>query len=239
MSTTLATPLKITDFRESSQVLVLWTREFGKQSVLARGIKKQKNPQPVELFSFYEVEIEFSKYGELHYLKKSHLQEHFRFFRRDLARLYTGYYVLELFLALFEEGDAYPLVFDELLEFFKKLGERPWIKPTLLEFESKLLKLAGFFPHLEDCVLCGKVLEREVCFSASEGGVLCRVCAEGKSSFRLHHQSISAFLQKEPYPSPFPSHLLSELRKMLQLYWTYLLERDLKLFPYIAKMKTP
>ncbi|MEK7485114.1 MAG: DNA repair protein RecO [Planctomycetota bacterium] len=244
---TLATPLHVLNYRESSQILTLLTREYGKISVLARGIKPLKRKttlQPMELLSFYEIRLRPGK--ELHYLAENQMTAFFSPFRHDLARLYGGYYLLELVRTLLQEGEPATDLFDLFFKGCEKLAVSAQIKPVLLGFEFQLLKLLGFFPELQHCLLCGNNFGDWLLFSSAEGGGLCLACArEQKKMFpnqtflKLRRKSLDAFLQIEQNILPLEADVLQEIRKFLQHYWSYLLEQELKLFSYISKMKTP
>lgn len=239
----LATPLQIIDYRDSSQIVVMFTQEFGKISCLARGIKgfkKKTRIYPPEFFSFYQ--IRFNEGRDLSYLVESQMIESCPRLRTDLARLYSGYYYIELLRFLTEEGDPSSNLFDLFLDSCKKLEQTARIKPAIIEFEYYVLKFSGFFPHLEDCVHCGNELESIFAFTPSEGGALCKKCQRKYSStlLMLQRKSIEAFLQLEEDVQVLNDlEVLRDIRRFLQFYWTHLLEKELKLLPYIMKMKTP
>lgn len=244
---TLATPLHLLDYRESSQIVTLLTREYGKISVLARGIKPLKRKatlQPMELLSFYEVRLRPGK--ELHYLAENQLVGFFPSFRRDLARLYAGYYVLELVKAILQEGDPSEEIFDLFMESSEKLSDTTQIKPVLIEFEYRLLAQTGFFPNLQQCFLCGDAFQEWLFFNAKEGSARCFSCHRNTKKLRntstflkLSKKTADAFLQVEHSSFSAEEQTILEIRKFLQHYWRYLLEQELNLFPYISKMKTP
>ena len=79
------------DFREYDQIVSVYTKDLGKQDLLARGIKKitSKNSAYLELFSF--VDIEIIKGKELDYIGSVQPVNYFKNIRQDrLNRTFEG-----------------------------------------------------------------------------------------------------------------------------------------------------
>jgi len=74
------------DFREHDQVISVYTKDLGKQDLLARGIKKitSKNSAYLEPFSF--VDIEIIKGKELDYIGSVQPVNYFKNIRQDLQK---------------------------------------------------------------------------------------------------------------------------------------------------------
>ena len=103
------------DFSESSRVVTLFTREFGKVAVVAKGVKRLKGPfeAALDLLSVCEVVFIRKSSAGLDILTEAKLQTRFKPRPGDLGSLYGGYYIAELLDALSEEYDPHSLLFDE------------------------------------------------------------------------------------------------------------------------------
>ena len=174
--------VRLVDFSETSQVVTLFTREFGKIGALAKGAHRQKGPFDfaLDLLTLTRVVFLRKSSGGLDLLTEAKLEHRFRPPDHDLAPLFAGYYLAELLLGLTDEYDPHPELFDiaaETLQTLSREGKKN-ISPLILSFELSALRLLGHLPNLEQCVECGKTIstEGDVAFGQSSGGVLCRAC---------------------------------------------------------------
>lgn len=127
----LAIVLRVVDFSESSCVVTLFTREFGKIGALAKGARRPKSAFDAALDVLAVCRIVFLKKSAdvLDLLTEAKLARRFRSAQKDLTRLYAGYYVAELLNELTDNGDPYPDLFDWANESLLALDGRP--KETL------------------------------------------------------------------------------------------------------------
>ncbi len=107
------------DFRESDQIISLYTLEKGKQEVLARGVKKitSKNSAHLEPFSFVEVEIVPGK--EIDHLTKVQPINYFSNIRKDLEKSLSASYIVNLTDKLVHSGEVDERVFRLLREWLE------------------------------------------------------------------------------------------------------------------------
>jgi len=178
--------LRLVDFSETSRVVTLFTREFGKIGALAKGAHRLKGPFDSALDLLARARIVFLRKssGGLDLLTEAKLEHRFRPPDHDLTPLFAGYYVAELLLGLTDDYDPHPELFDIAAETLQALSqeEKTNRSPLILHFELSALRLLGHLPNLEQCVECGKTisLEGRVAFGQSTGGVLCQACRPGK-----------------------------------------------------------
>jgi DNA repair protein RecO (recombination protein O) len=182
----LAIVLRLVEFSETSLVVTLFTREFGKISALAKGARRPKGPfeAALDLLALVRVLFLHKSSDALDLLTEARLERRFRAAARDLSRLYAGYYVAELLAELTDEDDPHPELFDEANRALAELdGEAP-VATTVLKLELAALKLLGHLPSLDECVGCGATISGEgrVAFGLIAGGVLCRRCRSGQRS---------------------------------------------------------
>ena len=182
----LAIVLKLVEFSETSLVVTLFTRDFGKITGLAKGARRPKGPfeAALDLLALVRVVFLHKSSDALDLLTEAKLERRFRAAARDLARLYAGYYVAELLAELTDEDDPHPELFDEANRSLELLdGDAP-IAPTLLALEMSALRLLGHLPSLDECVGCGASVAAagRVPFGLVAGGVLCAKCRSGQRS---------------------------------------------------------
>ena len=183
----LAIVLRVTEYSETSCIVNLLTREFGRIGAIAKGARRPKSPFSAAIDVLAVCQIVFiNKPSALSILTEAKLERRFRAGETDLKRLYAGYYVIELIRTLTDEGDRAPELFDLTQEMLVQLDEGVFseneMNHQLLLFELSLLDLLGQLPMLTRCVSCGreKTMLSEVNFGLNAGGVLCQTCRRGK-----------------------------------------------------------
>src|SRR5262245_1408499 len=172
--------LRTTDWSETSKIATLWTREFGKVRVLAKGGRRLKSNFETALDLLTHCSIVFLRKssGSLDLLTEARVVERFGQLRTNLSALYAGYYIAELLSEWTQDFDPHPLLFDEALAALSDFGktEVP-TGPRLVRFEMTLLRELGYSPAVEHCAACNRpLLVGGLAFSATAGGVICPTC---------------------------------------------------------------
>ena len=90
--------LRTVEFSETSLVVTLFTREFGKIGALAKGGRRLKGPfeSALDLLALCRIVFLRKSSDALDLLTEAKLLRRFRPAGRDLSSLYAGYYVAEL-----------------------------------------------------------------------------------------------------------------------------------------------
>lgn len=198
--------LKVVDFSETSCVVTLYTRDFGKVTALAKGARRLRSPfeGAIDLLACCRIVFLRKSVDKLDLLTEAKLQRRFRSASTDLSRFYVGLYVIELVSLLTDPAESQPELFDLVSTTLQDIDTDP--SPTLLTvellaFELKLLAMLGHQPSLFDCVGCGKPIaplsdnqssnqssdqmpgnRKRVPFGMLVGGVYCQACRAGKRS---------------------------------------------------------
>src|SRR5438046_1376391 len=116
--------LRTTDWSESSRIATLWTREFGKVRVLAKGGRRIKSnfESALDLLTHCSIVFLRKSSGSLDLLTEAQVVRRFPRLRTDLTALYAAYYVAELLADWTEEYDPHPVLFDEAVATLEMLG---------------------------------------------------------------------------------------------------------------------
>ncbi len=180
----LAIVLRTIDFSESSLVVTLFTREFGKIQGLAKGGRRLKGPfeSALDLLALCRIVFLRKTSGALDLLTEAKLSRRFRPAGKSLASLYAGYYVAELLSELTDDHDPHPVLFDLADETLLGLASNEGVGRQVLRFELGALRELGHLPSLATCVHCGDSvnLTGRVAFGQLDGGVLCGKCRAGR-----------------------------------------------------------
>ena len=167
------------DFRESDQIISLYTKENGKLELLARGVKKitSKNSAHLEPFSLVDAVVEKGK--EIDHLTKVQPVEFFSSIRKNMEKSLVAGYIVSLVNKLTHAGEKEERIFELLLGWLKFVESLGVFNSVLVDgFIIRLLDCLGFSPETQCCVACG--VEEVEGFYLAGGGVICQACREKK-----------------------------------------------------------
>ena len=245
---TLAIVLRVVEFSETSCVVTLFTRDFGKISALAKGARRPKSPfeAALDLLAVCRVVFLRKSSDALDLLTEARLERRFRAAARDLSRLYGGYYVVELLREMTDQHDPHPELFDAALAAIESLDnaakdDAADVPATILTFELAALRLLGHLPSLDECVGCGGSIDMSgrVAFGFLAGGVLCGGCRSGQRTVVSVSgpviRTLQAFASEEAAkPSTIDLRLSGELRAVMNRYLAHLLGRPPRLHHWLG-----
>ncbi|HEY0980923.1 MULTISPECIES: DNA repair protein RecO [unclassified Schlesneria] len=189
--------LRVTDYSESSRIVVIFTRDFGKISALAKGGRRLKGPfeSALDLLSTCQIVFLRKNTSGLDLLTEAKLVTRFHPQERDLACLYAGYYLAEILLALTEDYDPHPVLYSAAQDALNLFQNSETMLLGVIRFELVLLREIGQLPDLENCVACGAELTagRTFGYWVSEGGLICPDCQrEGYTQIAVHAGAAAA-----------------------------------------------
>jgi DNA repair protein RecO (recombination protein O) len=240
--------LRTVDFSETSLVVTLFTREYGKLGALAKGARRLKGPfeSALDLLALCRIVFLHKSSDALDLLTEAKLLRRFRPAGHDLSGLYAGYYVAELLDQLTDQDDPHPELFDLADETLAALGAGESVVRWMVRFELGLLKYLGHQPSLDACVECGAAVSGtmgRVAFGQLDGGVLCPACRGGKTHVvslsagtlrtmaQLSEADRNAWRRLE-----IDSRSLGELRSLLNNYIAHLMGRKPKMHKYMGML---
>lgn len=183
--------VRTVDFSNTSRIVTLYTRKFGKIEALAKGGRQLKGSFESSLDILARNSVTYiAKRGDvLDLLTESKLIRRFRVCSTNLAGTLGGYYIAELVNAFTVVGDPMPPLYDLAVKVLNPLEDGFSVMRTLIRFEGRFLHLLGHFPSLQQCVECGAFVPRvpntRIVFGITDGGVLCPECVQG------HYQTVA------------------------------------------------
>ena len=266
MATEKATALvlRTVDWSDTSRIATLWTREFGKMRVLAKGGRRLKSnfESALDLLTVCSIVALRKSSGSLDLLTEARVVQRFGRLRSDLPALYAAYYIAELLADWTEDYDPHPSLFDEALATLEILGtslsgqQQPVTGLRLARFELVLLRELGYSPVLEACAVCGTDLESVLrqtpvggmtgesvpgglSFSPAAGGMVCPTCQgryrDRRSLAPEAWEALRALQESgEAWKRAWSSAARKQLRQVLGDYVTYLLGHRPRLLPYLG-----
>lgn len=137
--------LHSTPFRETSLIVEVFTRDFGRMALLARGARRPRAAIRGLLMGFQPLEIAWAGKGEVLTLMKAEWQGGQPLLAGEA--LFCGYYLNELLMHLLPREDPHEHLFDCYAEMLRRLAADPGGKvreADLRNFEKALLQELGY-----------------------------------------------------------------------------------------------
>ena len=134
-------------YKETSLIVELFTRRFGRIALLARGARRPRSAMRGVLLSFHPLSFSFTGSAELGTL----IAAEWAGALQPLAGrgLMCGFYLNELLLRLLPRDDPHEALFDSYASTLKDLSQGAPFPAVLRGFEKRLLAELGYAPLLE------------------------------------------------------------------------------------------
>lgn len=168
--------IRVRDYGEADRIITLFTREHGKVQAIVKGCRKQKSRKRgvIQLFTYGDFVIYSGR--SLDTVTQCQAKETFGPIREDLDRMAYASYLVELLDGFVNAGESHEdLFFLSLVCLHLLTVDDPEL--VIRAFETRLMSVLGYQPHLSDCVVCGAELSgSRIFFSPRLGGGLCERC---------------------------------------------------------------
>ncbi len=172
--------LRTRKFRESSKIVVFFTRRYGKISVIAKGSLKPKSKfgSSLELFTRSSLIFYKKENRDLHTLSHSEILNANKDIRKDVVKLAYASAAGEMVERLVPNDEPNETLYELLDAVLKQISvaDRNQLELILASYTLKMLHAVGYGPELAACVRCGKEAGSEVWFGLHSGGLLCQAC---------------------------------------------------------------
>lgn len=134
-------------YKETSLIVELFTRRFGRVALLARGARRPRSAMRGVLLSFHPLRLTWSASAELGNL----ISAEWAGALQPLAGqgLMCGFYLNELVLRLLPRDDPHEALFDAYTQSLKALSGTSARAAVLRGFEKRLLAELGYAPLLD------------------------------------------------------------------------------------------
>lgn len=253
---THAVVLRRRDFRDADRILTVFTPNYGKLELIAKGIRKTTSRKAghLELFSHSTLMCAQGRTWDI--VTEVAGVESYPNIRTDLDKIGQANYISELIDCFSENDDENQPLWDLLILTLQELNE---LAPTesqvsthqlgnrLLQhwFEVNLLSLVGFQPQLFQCLNCDEELQPVTNYiSLVEGGVFCPDCGRERRDLEAIDADllkVLRFLQTRPWSVVrqinVRPHILRQVDNLLYRYLITILERQLKSVEFLHRLQ--
>lgn len=173
--------LKSFPYGDTSKIARCYTRDFGKVSIIAKGIRKGKTPQSgyMEPMNYLSLLFYYTPKRQLQIFSKAEFQRTWKALRRDVKKVTYGFAVVELIDKAVTGEEPHDQLFELLVDILQAINDSEGnVNRIFWYFEIHLLILLGFRPILSECPRCHGPLD-EGFFAMEYGELVCRNCNPG------------------------------------------------------------
>ena len=138
--------LKRINYGEADRIITILTKDFGKVTLLAKGVRRPKSKKRGHLEIFSYIKFSASNTDKLGMLYEVELQDSFPKIRKSLKKMSVAYYMCETINRVVLEREGDKELFDFCFKSIKSLENLKLLGSARLDFVRTLLGIAGFWP---------------------------------------------------------------------------------------------
>ncbi|OGM20809.1 DNA repair protein RecO [Candidatus Woesebacteria bacterium RIFCSPLOWO2_01_FULL_37_19] len=155
------------NYQEADKFIVVYSKDFGKQSFLAKGVRKTKSRKRghLEVFNRIKFSVNRGKFFEV--ITEVETIDSFRSIRKNLRKVSVAYYFSEVIKKLTQEGEKNEELYNILYYYLKTIEKTSKnLRNLRYNFIYKVLVSLGFWPEGKKLVdpdtTLEDILEREL-----------------------------------------------------------------------------
>lgn len=177
-TTTKGITLTSYDYKDNDKHIVLYTAQYGKITVLARGIRKAKAKLKYASHPFCFGDFQLNNTRDRYTLIGCSQIESFWELTQDVDRYYGGCVMVDSVASICQEGQANSQVLLLLLQYLKALDSGVNVLVAVVAFLLQLLQIEGYQLNVDRCNVCGN---KPSYLDLHIGGVVCGDCRTASS----------------------------------------------------------
>lgn len=179
--------LHATPYSESSLVVEIFTREFGRVAAVAKGARRPRSALRPVLLQFQPLSVSYSGRAELRTLTGVEWLGGVNAPRGEA--LLCAFYLNELLVKLLAREDAHPGLFDAYAQSLREMDAGVALDETLRRFEWTLLRETGYAPDLS-CDTSRRPIEASRTYSWQPGAGFAPVAMDSGARTTVHGSTL-------------------------------------------------
>ena len=239
--------LKSTEYEEADKIVTIYTKNYGKITAIAKGVRKTKSKFGSSLEILTYSMFLFYKGRNIDIVSQVEILESFFTASKEVIKFAFAANCVEIVNKLTEEREINIGLFNLLKETLHCLRKTNDPKLLTLSFKWQTMSLLGYRPALSQCCRCNKSVkdQKEMCFNIREGGLVCNNCiAEDKVEcinvslyfVKLLRKILITHLSTISNAT-IPDTKMKELEKITNIYVSYHSEKSFKTDEFLKSLK--
>lgn len=230
--------LKSMEYEEADKIVTIYTKDYGKITAIAKGVRKTKSKFGSSLEILTHSVFLFYKGRNIDIVSQTEILESFFSTSKEVTKFAFAANCVEVVNKLTEEREINIALFNLLKEVLHYLRKTDDPKLLTLSFKWQIMSILGYRPSLDHCCRCNKGVEdqKEMYFNIKEGGLLCNNCLvkdrEGCVKVSIYFnklvKKILITTLSTISSATIPEEKIKELEKITDLYIAYHSEKTFK-----------
>jgi len=230
--------LKSMEYEEADKIVTIYTKDYGKITAIAKGVRKTKSKfgSSLEILT-YSIFLIY-KGRNIDIVSQTEILESFFSTSKEVIKFAFAANCVEIVNKLTEEREINIGLFNLLKEVLHYLRETNDPKLLTLSFKWQTMSILGYRPSLNHCCRCNKSTEdqKEMYFNIREGGLVCNNCISEDKEECIKVYLYFIKLVRKILITPLstisnatiPDKKMKELEKITDLYIAYHSEKSFK-----------
>jgi len=230
--------LKSMEYDEADKIVTLYTKNIGKITAIAKGVRKTKSKfgSSLEILT-YSIFLIY-KGRNIDIISQTEILESFFLASKEVIKYAFAVNCVEMVNKLTEEREINVGLFNLLKQVLHYLRETNDQKLLAMSFKWQTMSILGYRPSLNHCCRCNKSIEdqNEMYFNIKEGGLICNNCITKNKETRIRVSLYFAKLVRKILITPLstissatiPVKKMKELEEITDIYIAYHSEKSFK-----------
>jgi len=238
--------LKSMEYEEADKIVTIYTKDYGKITAIAKGVRKTKSKFGSSLEILTHSNFLIYKGRNIDIVSQTEILESFFSTSKEVIKFAFAVNCVEVVNRLTEEQEINIGLFNLLKEVLHYLKESNDPKLQTLSFKWQTISILGYRPSLNHCCRCNKSVEdqKEMYFNIKEGGLVCNNCIakdkEGCVKVSLYFNKLLRKILITPLSTisnaTIPDKKMKELEKITNLYIAYHSEKSFKTDEFLKSL---
>ncbi len=238
--------LKSMEYEEADKIVTIYTKDYGKITAIAKGVRKTKSKFGSSLEILTHSNFLIYKGRNIDIVSQTEILESFFSTSKEVIKFAFAVNCVEVVNRLTEEREINIGLFNLLKEVLHYLKESNDPKLQTLSFKWQTISILGYRPSLNHCCRCNKSVEdqKEMYFNIKEGGLVCNNCIakdkEGCVKASLYFNKLLRKILITPLSTisnaTIPDKKMKELEKITNLYIAYHSEKSFKTDEFLKSL---
>jgi len=230
ISSTQAIVLNTHQYGDTSLICNLFSKEYGKLSIISKGARtlKNSNRSILQPLNYIELCYYYKSKRNIQFLKEASINNHFYHLKKNYKKLLYGYAIIDLINKTSQIDNACNIIFRLSHKTLNQINKRnnQHTEIYFVFFQIQLLRYLGYQPMIEKCTQC-YIKKKKLFYNYNKGQLLCEKCNNNQHHILLNYNSLQIidFLSNthmDYITSNFQYELdLNQIKKFLYQYISF------------------
>ncbi|KKR89553.1 MAG: repair protein RecO protein [Candidatus Woesebacteria bacterium GW2011_GWD1_41_12] len=154
------------NFKEADRILDIYSKDKGKVSLIAKGIRRPGSRKRGHLEIFSRIKFQAISGKGMGIMTEVETIDDFESLRKSIKKVSLAYYFVEVLSKATHEGEGNIELYNFISDLMEKLKTAKKLKDLRLEFVTQLLKILGYWPRDKELpspdAKLDEVIERQI-----------------------------------------------------------------------------